>query len=483
MPNTYVAVDLNQLYQAHDNQARIHRRLVKTKDGDIVHKPEARTLVVVAGRGFGKGLGAVNDGVHLYTKRINQPIPRHLNPAFNMWALCPSFRSGQQQWADLKFYVPEKLLVEPRVRESQKDLHLFRDGYIQQRSWGDEGETLEGTGLDFLWITEVFRLPQAIWDHQLKPMLLRKDRLGIAFLEGKPLEDETETGDWIWDLLDEGMDPSVPDVAGWRFTAFDNPLLSDMERKQIWREKDRMSDAAWRQEIMAERLDTQTRDLRNIEACTYAEMEPEKPREDTNYVIGIDIGQKRSRTFIVIGDRERRKVVNVFTMSKTDWPSQKSFIIEKAKEYSINTQALLKMDASGLGTAISDDLAYAGLAVDPIVMEGHTKHDLYSTAVLAFEKETIRIPKRFEVLINELKHMQAKPTAHGYKSWKPAKGWRDDAADAFVLMLSGMTAAPISGLQFAGFSRNRLKEHRVIPDKYRQHFGKGTGVLVGGSPG
>jgi hypothetical protein len=459
-----VEANLGFRYRPHANQDLMHQRLVPTKvdigpDGrtkiiDYVNKPKATIFVVRAGRGFGKGVWTTNDMYRLYVQRIHGEIPSHLHPAFNMWGICPSYNDGEQQWLDMKFYAPTSLVVQPGMREQTKDITLFGDGLFEQRSWAkNEGKGLESTGLDAVWITEATRLPRDIWEKQIRPMLRRHDRLGHAYIESKP----RDGADFFYDLEERGRHPSEEHIASWQWTAFDNPLLTPDEVADIWNDRETMSEASWQQEYMAERLEGETQALRNIENCFAEAWAPEEAQPGRSYSLGIDLGRSRSRTCITVGDVERRRVVNFFRLDKQDWPLQKEFIMDVMRRY----PGMAKMDGTGLGIAIVQDIQYAGFPVEAVIMEGNEKNRLYTQAQLALEKETIKVPKEFHILKEELVHMRNKPTAHGYKSWYPDTGWRDDAADSFVLMLDGLRPAGMGTGAFQVIpSRDRFAEAR-----------------------
>jgi phage FluMu gp28-like protein len=91
------------------------------------------------------------------------------------------------------------------------------------------------------------------------------------------------------------------------------------------------------------------------------------------YVIGCDLAKVQDFTVLSVYDRTNNCQVYQARFNKLEWPYQKSKIKELSKQYN---NALVMLDATGLGDPIADDLLRDGVPVEPIHLTNEQKKQM-----------------------------------------------------------------------------------------------------------
>lgn len=406
-----VVIDLGAKFEPHVTQ-------------QVVDASSAKFKVVKAGRRWGKDRYGVNWAIDRYSILKKETRPRHLIPRIFGWVVGPSYPVLEQQWVEFKYFLPKEWVR--RILEAEKRVEL-KDGSRFEFKSADDPHLLIGVGLDILVVVEAKQLPDEVWYRQLLPMLRSPSRSGFAYVSSTA---KGPPDSWFDKLYVRGQDPEDTEVESWHYTVFDNP---DAPRDLIEKDAEEMPDDVYRTEYLAEDVaDAGSAFIPSaIDEC--ACVQREEPEVGRRYVIGVDLGQAIDFTVLMIGDAQRRQVVEMKRFGQRDWTLQKTEILATSQRWN---NARLIMDVSGPGKPIYDDLSKEGLIIKDVSMhDGAGKAKMYSDLRLAIEQGTLKFPPITE-LTRELKVLRRIP-GYRYPKYHAAKGYHDDCPDALGLMLQG----------------------------------------------
>lgn len=425
-------IDLSEIYKPHWGQIEVHQSRAKYK-------------VIKAGRGWGKGICGVWEGIRRYLEWWNDDPPLIVVPRLHFATIVPTYRSGFQPWNEMKKFIPSQFIE--RVIEDEKTIYLENDCAWEILS-AEKPDSMYGRGFDYIWMTEAASYDQDIWMSCLLPMTRRAFRHGCALIEGRP-RDEDSFFERLWQKGQE----NDSDYRSWHFTTFDNP---HNDREQIEKDAEIMPDKVFAQEYLAETQSDTSKAFRNYENCISGICaEPEPGRK---YCLGVDLGKAVDFTVVTVGDVERRRVVAFDRFSQSDWTVQKNRILNWAMWYN---RAQIILDRSGVGDPIYEDLCRMGVSVNGIKLHSpYEKQKLIEALVLALERESIRFPK-WEPLIRELNQYRRitstqKGTPARFVKYQPPRGYHDDCVISLALALKGFNTAGgwsnvIKGRNYATF--------------------------------
>ncbi len=379
-----------------------------------IFKSRARYKIVVKGRRFGLTRGAANDFIEealedkfkrgIWVDTVNTNIDRYVERYF-IPALS-RLPKGMWNW-----------------RKQAKVLEI-KDAYIDFRS-ADTPESVEGFGYDKGFLNEagIILRNSYLWNNAIRPMLWEyKPRLVVGGTpKGKGLFHE---------LAMRGQDPGQTDFEYFHFTSFDNPYLDLEGLKQ---EIVSMPDRVVQQEIYANFLEDTGVVFRG--ARQIATAEPHKPLTDHVYVMGVDLAKVQDWTVIAVYGRKTNAQVYQDRFKTIEWPFQKKKIVSVARHYN---NALVMLDATGVGDPIADDLMREGLAVEPIKLTNQSKKEIIEKLSIYIEQGKIKILNIPES-IAEFEAFTYDVTNSGKIVYNAPAGFHDDIIIAHGLAVWGLT--------------------------------------------
>lgn len=371
---------------------------------------KVRYKIAAKGRRFGITKGAVNDYIKqalsgtfkkgLWVDTVNTNIDRYIERYF-----MPHLKrlpSDMWQW------------------KKQDKMVVIKDSYIDFRS-SDRPENIEGFGYDKFFINEagIVLKDEYLWNNAIRPMLWDYKASGVigGTPKGKGVFEE---------LFNRGLDKEQTDYAAFRFTTFDNPYIQHDQIKEDMRS---MPERVVKQEIYAEFLDDTGVVFRGVLAV--AILQPEEPKEGHLYVIGCDLAKVQDYTVLCVYDRTNNTQVYQMRFNKLEWHYQKERIKELSKKYN---NALVLVDSTGVGEPIYEDLARAGVPIEPYHFTNESKKNLIEKLSTWIELKNCRMLK-IEETIQELNSFTYDISSTGKVRYEAPIGFHDDIVIAHALAI------------------------------------------------
>lgn len=272
--------------------------------------------------------------------------------------------------------------------------------------------------IDIAWIEEAHTVSQKSLDILIPT--IRKEGSEIWFT-------------WNPDLPTDPVDamfsgPNAPKNAlimnvSWR----DNPYFTDVLREEM--EHDRITNYPKYMHIWEGEYDltTEKRVLRRIKENATAIVREAVDGE--SYVIGVDLARHVDWTVISVFNENDHKQVFLDRFNQVDWALQRARIEAVARRYN---NGLIRIDATGVGDPIAQDLIAAGLRVEPYVFTNQSKKNLINNLALKLEQDDIKIIQEPEQ-IKELEIFSYEKTAAGNIRYEAPEGQHDDCVMALAL--------------------------------------------------
>lgn len=234
----------------------------------------------------------------------------------------------------------------------------------------------------------------------------------------------------FFELSLRGQDPTQQEYKFFNYSSFDNPYL---DTKALEEDMKSMPERVVQQEIYAQFLeDTGVvfRGVREIATAT-----PEKPKPNNVYVMGVDLAKVQDWTVIAVYDRKTNEQVYQDRFKTLEWPFQKKKIKAVSRHYN---NALVVLDATGLGDPIADDLIRDGVPVEPYKLTNQSKKELIEKLSVLIEQKRIKI-LNIEDTIAELNSFTYDVTNSGRITYNAPVGFNDDIVIAHGLAVWSLT--------------------------------------------
>jgi phage FluMu gp28-like protein len=378
------------------------------KEQQTIFDSKARYKIVAKGRRFGLTKGAANDFIKcalerkfkagLWVDTVNANIDRYVERYFVKH--LKRLPEGTWSW-----------------RKQAKILEIF-DSYIDFRS-ADRPENIEGFGYDKAFLNEagIILKNDYLWENAIRPMLW--EYKAATVIGGTP-----KGMGKFHELFMRGEDPAQLEYQSFRFSSFDNPYWDHAELEA---EMSRIPENVVKQEIYAEFLeDTGVVFKRVLEVATAL---PQQPKVDHLYVMGVDLARVQDYTVITVYDRKTNEQVYQDRFNNLDWSYQKQKIKAVSDHYN---KALVLIDATGLGDPIADDLARAGVPIEPIHLTNEMKKEIIEKMATWIELKRLAIINLKETL-NEFNSFTYDISSTGKVRYNAPVGFHDDIVVAHCL--------------------------------------------------
>ncbi len=417
-------------YSPHPGQRQIHEAL-------RTH----RFVTVCAGRRFGKSEVSLNHSLRTALSRPESEV-RFASPVYGQ--AKARFRRLMQILRDL-----DPALVS-RVHRGDLRFEFANGSSIAFWSTA-EPDNLRGEGVDLIILDEAGYVAAEVWHQVLRPMLA--DTGGQALAVGTP----RGRGQLLHQLWLRG-ETRTPGWASFRFPTSANPRIP---AEEIDAARAEFPEDAFRQEFLAEFLDSAAGVFRNVAGCIGGELEG--PRPGRRYVTGVDLAASVDWSCLATVDVATGQLV-AFDRFRGNYMDQIPRILETARRFN---DALLVVDETGVGRPVLDAIRMIlGRSRDPddvpraggirrqrsdvlgVVLTSERKQDLVQGLALAIERKRVRIPASCRELLGELELYGYELLASGRVRYSAPAGHHDDAVVALALAVHAIPRAARSAPEY-----------------------------------
>jgi len=312
--------------------------------------------------------------------------------------------------------------------EAQRILRFGKEGQIQAKTAWD-ADSLRSDYADELMLDEFPLMDVGAWDEVGAPMMADTD--GNAWFVGTP-----KRRNHFYRFFQRGMADGER-WRSWQFSSHANPHLSAEALDEL---KADMTEAAYKQEILAEFLESEGQVFRGLADVMGAP--PTLPEEHEGHLLamGIDWGAVEDFTAWSIGCKDCFVEVAHDRYRGMDYVAQRARIIPAAKRWGVKR---LCVESNSMGKPniemLQRDSDMGGVTIEPFATSAASKPPLIESLVLAIELG------EFQWLDNptwtaELEAYEVKHSlATSLPRYSAPQGMNDDTVIARCLMWRAMT--------------------------------------------
>lgn len=389
-----------------------------------IEEHPARFRVVDCGRRWGKSTFGIKELFDMLRKRLISA-----GNDTRGWVVAPTYKLVKEDW-DIALRLLDSL--NPKVHGTDMWIEIqFKEGkvLIEFRSADSDDEGLRGAGLDAVLVDEASRVSKKSWEYGIRPALA--DRVGRGIFISTP-----KGRNWFYDIWVKGQHDDTGEWKSWKYPTNTRPSFPPSEWKTII---DTTPENILKQEYLAEFLEDEASVFHNLRSCYRGELEG--PVIGEEYVFGVDLARTYDWT-VIVGIKKRTKQVVYFSRHKeTDWSLQKELIKVVSQRYN---RAKIRLDSTGVGDPIEQDLWKAGVPVAGYKFSNTSKQEMVEKLIVSIEQGLIGIPDpekepKLQVLIDEVKAFEYEMLPSGRVRYQAPEGLHDDCVIGLGLAVMGLT--------------------------------------------
>ncbi len=384
-----------------------------------------------------------------YEAVLPRPNNRPTND-FMGWCISPTHKLADKVWEETYDYLC-KFLGDPKlIRRNRSEGMLEITNLAGGRSRIMRGSTDQadhkkrhvGYAVDFMVVDEASDVSDGVWDKQLSTRLL--DR------KGKVLLISTPTGKQGFFAAMFRQADREEHVIAVKLPTWINPYI---DKKDLLLEKRLKPLLVFQQEYCGEFVAAEGQVFTDFfldEVCVLNEIEEPSPYE-ADYIAACDLAMSYDYTVLMIartprpGDSKQiPRVVYMDRFHKLPIEHQISRIGAALERYG---NAPCKVDASGLGDPIVQQMRNAGLPVQGVKFDNDKKRKKILNACTLVERRAFLLPSRnwLPMLHEEMSNFEWKQTPSGLLTAAAPSGSHDDIVTTFLLMSDWFPAGGTQG--------------------------------------
>jgi hypothetical protein len=342
----------------------VHLPTPHPKQRAFLRSPSKRR-VICAGRRGGKTTGA-----SIFAAEQGLAGRRVLEAA-------PTATQTDAFWGAVKRYC-QPLLDAKLVTKNETDrsLTFWNGGYIRcKTAWN--ADTLRGDYADVLILDEYSLMDPDAWDEVGAPMLL--DNGGTAVFIFTPKRRNHAYRMWVRAMTEESERWQA-----WKFTSHDNPHLDAEALADISGD---MTDAAYRQEIMAEFLESEGAVFHNLDRVLTATPRAAQAHANHMVIAGIDWGKTQDYTAASVFCKTCREELHLARFNRLEYPYQQERLRTLYDSWFVK---IIWAESNSMGAPVIDAMRRAGFRIESFATTAQSKPPLIESLALAFEREEAR---------------------------------------------------------------------------------------------
>lgn len=334
------------------------------------------------------------------------------------WHVFPTYSEAKDAvWRDpqmLTRIIPTELIAD----KNNSELFIrFKNGSILKMVGADNPDSLRGAGPVGCVLDEFATMKFEAWEI-IEPILRAND--GWCWFIGTP-----KGKNHLYDFYQRGQG-GHGEWGSWLLDAEHSGIISQEQLAEMRRS---MTQKMYAQEMMCSFLESEGTVFRAVrEAMT---SEPEPPKAQHLYVMGVDLAKVTDFTVLTVYDRMNNRQVYQDRFQTLEWPFQKQKIATIAKHYN---NALCILDATGIGDPIADDLIRIGVAVEPFKITEQTKKDLIEKLSIWIEQKKCTL-LHIQDSILEFDNFSYEIGPTGKIRYQARQGYHDDIVISHALSI------------------------------------------------
>lgn len=370
-----------------------------------------RFKVAVYHRRAGKSKTALNNQIRkaLLTKGI-------------YYYILPTYRQAKAViWDSL---INEHVPPEVVLKKNDSELAIYyKNGSIQRFVGCEDIDKHRGISPIDVVFDEYSEMNEEMWTGIIQPVL--RENGGTATFIFTP-----KGKNHSWKLLESAKQ----DPTNWYWdvkTVYDTNGLS---KEEIEEAKKNTPEALFKQEYLCSFEDGAGTFFRNVNHCVYDHTQTELG-EYGNFQLGIDLAKYSDWTVITPFNLNTFHVYPQDRFNQVDWRLQKARIEASARKYN---NALIRVDSTGIGDPVAEDLQAQGLNFDDqssFKFTEQSRSNLLNNLAILLEQMRIKIPND-PGLIFELEAVQYGRSDTG--KLKIITGTTDDRVMSLALAVWGI---------------------------------------------
>jgi hypothetical protein len=339
-------------------------------------------------------------------------------------------------------FIPQQFI---KRKNDQECVIEFTWGSIFQLKGGDDPDRLRGPGPLGCVFDEFGTMKLEAWQ-VVEPAIIANN--GWTWFIGTP-----KGKNHLFQFLERSKT-----MKGWGSFYLNGENSGIYNKDQLLQLRSSMTQKMYAQEIMCDFLENEGTVFRGVRDAMQSEVE--SPKKEHLYVIGCDLAKVTDYTVLTVYDRIHNNQVYQERFQTIEWPFQKAKIAALSKHYN---NALVILDATGLGDPIADDLTRQGVPVTPFKITEQTKKQLIEKLSLWIEQKICLLLPLNETL-EEFDNFSYEIGPTGKIRYQAREGFHDDIVISHSLAIYGLQ--PIVK-EIAMPDDSRLHKHFVrIKDEY-----------------
>jgi hypothetical protein len=314
--------------------------------------------------------------------------------------------------------IPKELIA--RTNEQELTIYL-KCGSIIVLKGADNPQRLRGAGPFGVVLDEFAEMRIETWEEIIQPIIRANG--GWAWFVGTP-----KGKNHLYKFYQRGQKGGDE----WKSYLLKASISGVIPADQLRISKKETPQALYNQEWECDFLEGEGAVFRGVRQIVTAT--PSKPLDKHLYVMGVDLAKHQDYTVISVFDRETNAQVYQDRFKTIEWPFQKKKIRAISEHYN---NALVVLDATGLGDPIADDLLRAGVAVEPFKITSQSKKEIIEKLSIWIEQRKVRILNTGET-IEEYDNFSYELSITGHVRYGAAVGFHDDIVIAHALAVSSL---------------------------------------------
>lgn len=353
------------------------------------------------------------------------------------WHIFPTYSEAKDAvWRDphmMFSMIPQQMIAK---RNDSELVLTFVNGSVLQLMGADNPDTLRGAGPVGCVLDEFATMKYEAWQI-IEPILRAND--GWAWFIGTP-----KGKNHLFEFYQRGLQ-GHKEWKSFFLTADKSGLFTP---DQLEASKLSMTQKMFSQEMMCDFLETEGTVFRGVREAMKGHVEA--PKSNHLYVIGADLAKVTDFTVLTVYDRIHNNQVYQEKFQTLEWPFQKQKIFALSKHYN---NALVVIDATGLGDPIADDLIRIGVPVIPFKITEQTKKELIEKLSIWIElRKCILLP--LNETLEEFDNFSYEIGPTGKIRYQAREGFHDDIVLSHALAINQL---------------NEVVKQLAAPDDTRLH--------------